>query len=146
MLSLWLPDNPDLKKGLTKMKTEKVDGDIKTFSGAALPAPLTYEGTFEAYETHAEVVAAKDEPSHDEVVAFRNTQRRNNKRQALMSEALEAASKAYLAAGGDKDKNPYVKPTLETSADLRYKTIFDALKAAGKSDEEAANTAKAALA
>jgi hypothetical protein len=63
-----------------------------------------------------------------------------------MSEALENASKAYLEAGGDKDKNPYVKPTLETSADLRFKTIYDALKAAGKSDEEARATATAALA
>lgn len=128
------------------MKIETLSGSIETQFGAKLPQVLEYSGPVEVYETFAELVAAKDEPSNDEIVAFRNTQRKNNRRQGLMQESLEAASKAFLEAGGDKDKNPYVKPTLETSPALRYKVIYDALIAAKKSHEEADATAKAALA
>lgn len=124
------------------MKTEKLEGTIESAFGSKLPQALSYAGSFEAYENSSEVRAANDMPSDDEVVSFRNTQRRNNKRQALMTDALEAAAKAWTGTG----TNPYVKPTLETSEDLRFKVIYDALIAAGKSAEEATNTAKAALA
>jgi hypothetical protein len=128
------------------MKTETLKGTIESAFGVKLPSALEYNGSFESYENVGEVRSANDMPSDDEVVSFRNTQRRNNKRQALMTDALETASKKFLAEGGDKDKNPYVKPTLETSPDLRFKVIYDALIAAGKSEQEATETAKAALA
>src|SRR5262249_6554957 len=128
------------------MKTETLSGVIESAFGAKLPEPVKYSGSFDAYEKVDEVKSANDMPSDDEVVSFRNTQKRNNKRQQLMSDALESAAKAFTAANGDKVTNPYVKPTLESSADLRYKTIYDALIAAGKSPEEAKNTAEAALA
>lgn len=113
------------------MKTESLKGTIESAYGSKLPSPVNYEGTFEAYETASEVRAANDMPSDDEVVSFRNTQRRNNQRQKLMQEAL--------------DKAGIVKPTLENSEELRYKNIYDALIAAGKSETEAETIAKAAL-
>ena len=113
------------------MKTEKLSGLIENAYGAKLDTPVKYDGNFEAYESGQEVRAANDMPSDDEVVSFRNSQRRAAARQRLMQEALDAA--------GIK------KPTLENSAELRYKNIFDALKAAGKSDSEADAIAKAAL-
>lgn len=124
------------------MKTETLKGTIESAFGTKLPAALEYSGSFEAYENVGEVKSANDMPSDDEVVSFRNTQRRNNKRQSLMQDALDVAAKAWTGTG----TNPYVKPTLETSEDLRFKVIYDALIAAGKSPEEATNTAKAALA
>jgi hypothetical protein len=124
------------------MKTETLKGTIESAFGAKLPQALTYAGSFEAYESAGEVRSANDMPSDDEVVSFRNTQRRNNKRQALMQDALDVAAKGWTGTG----TNPYVKPTLETSSDLRFKVIYDALIASGKSEEEATNTAKAALA
>lgn len=114
------------------MKTETLAGTIESAYGSKLPKSVSYSGSFEAYENVGEVKSANDMPSDDEVVSFRNTQRRNNRRQKLMQDALDAAG--------------IVRPTLETSEELRYKTIYDALLAAGKSPEEAANTAKAALA
>jgi hypothetical protein len=124
------------------MKTETLKGTIESAFGVKLPSALEYAGSFEAYENSGEVRAANDMPSDDEVVSFRNTQRRNNKRQSLMTDALEVAAKAWSGTG----TNPYVKPTLETSSDLRFKVIYDALIAAGKSEQEATETAKAALA
>lgn len=113
------------------MKTEKLSGVIENAYGNKLSTPVNYEGEFQAYENGQEVRAANDMPSDDEVVSFRNQQRRAAARQALMQAAL--------------DKAGIKKPTLENSPELRYKNIFDALKAAGKSDSEADAIAKAAL-
>jgi hypothetical protein len=114
------------------MKTEKLTGTMETAYGKKLDTPIKYEGTFEAYENVGEVKAANDMPSDDEVVSFRNTQKRNNQRQKLMQEALDNA--------GIK------KPTLENSEELRIKNIVDSLVAKGKSVEEATATALAILA
>ncbi len=119
------------RKREAKMKTEKLTGTIESAYGKKLDKPVNYEGTFEAYENVGEVRSANDMPSDDEVVSFRNTQKRNNTRQRLMQEAL--------------DKAGIVKPTLENSEELRYKNIYDALIAAGKSVTEAESIAKAAL-
>jgi hypothetical protein len=140
MLSSLAALKPPLQR-IATMKTETLKGTIESAFGVKLPSALEYNGSFEAYENVSEVRAANDMPSDDEVVSFRNTQRRNNKRQALMTDALEVAAKAWTGTG----TNPYVKPTLETSSDLRFKVIYDALIAAGKSEEEAKATATAAL-
>jgi hypothetical protein len=113
------------------MKIEKLSGTMENAYGNKLDTPINYEGEFQAYETKAEIVSANDMLSDDEVVAARNSQRRAAARQRLMQAALDAA--------GIK------KPTLETSAELRYKNIYDALVAAGKSASEAESIAKAAL-
>lgn len=113
------------------MKTEKFSGTIENAYGQQLPAPVKFEGQFDAFETYAEIQAANELPSNDEVVSFVNTRRKNNARQKAMTQALEAAG--------------IVKPTLETSPELRLKTIKDALVAAGKSEAEAEAIAKASL-
>lgn len=118
------------------MKTEKLDGVMESAYGKKLDTPIKYSGSFEAYENKPEVVAANDLPSDDEVVSFRNTQRRNAARQKFMQAALDAAGIA--------------KPTLETSEELRIKAIVDSLTAlpvdkGGKTVEEATVIAKAAL-
>ncbi len=99
--------------------------------GKKLPTPVNYTGTFESYENVGEIRSANDWPSDDEVVSFRNTQKRNNARQKFMQEAL--------------DKAGVVKPTLENSEELRVKNIVDSLVASGKSVEEATAIARAAL-
>lgn len=113
------------------MKQETLEGVIESAYGSKLAKPVDYKGVFDAYENHAEIVAANDLPSHDEVVSFRNQQRRAAARQRLMQVALDAAG--------------VQKPTLENSPDLRYKSIYDALIASGKSASEAEAIAKAAL-
>lgn len=127
------------------MKTEKLDGGLDNMWGKKLPKTVSYVGSFEAYETFAEIVAAKDEPSNEEIVSFRNGQRRANQRQKLMADALDVAAKQWTAEG-NTGENPYVKPTIASSPDMRFKVIYDALIAAGKSEAEATETAKAALA
>jgi len=113
------------------MKPEKLEGKMDKAYGQDLPKSLTYSGEFQVYENIGEVKSANDMPSDEEVVNFRNTQRRNNARQKFMQEALDTA--------GIK------KPTLETSEELRIKNIVDSLVASGKSAEEATTIAKAAL-
>ena len=113
------------------MKTETLSGTMDKAYGQALPSPITYSGTFEVYENSGEVKAANDMPSDEEVVQFRNSQRRNNARQKFMTEALNKAG--------------IVKPTLETSEELRIKNIVDSLVASGNGVEEATTIAKAAL-
>lgn len=135
------PDRTD-----EKMTTETLTGKIETVFGKKLEdlglAALDYSGDIELFDTKAEVVEKNEMPNDDEIVAFRNTQRRNNKRQALMAAAIEAAAKAWT---GKAEDNPFVKPTLATSSDLRYKAIYDALRADKKSHEEADRIAKTAL-
>ena len=113
------------------MKFEKLSGVMESAYGKKLDKPVSYDGGFDAFENYPEVVAANELPTNDEVVSFRNQQRRAAARQRLMQEAL--------------DKAGIVKPTLENSAELRYKSIYDALIAAGKSATEAEAIAKAAL-
>lgn len=113
------------------MKQEKLSGVIENAYGKKLDTPIKYEGSFEAFENGPELRAANEMPSDDEAVSFRNQQRRAAARQRLMQEAL--------------DKAGITKPTLENSAELRYKNIYDALVAAGKSEQEADAIAKAAL-
>lgn len=113
------------------MKTEVLEGTIENAYGKKLDTPVNYKGEFQAYETAQEVRTANDMPSDDEVVSFRNQQKRAATRQKLMQDAL--------------DKAGIKKPTLENSPELRYKSIFDALVASGKSTTEADAIAKAAL-
>ena len=78
------------------MKTEKFSGSIGSFLGEKLPKELKFAGTYEAYESYEEVKTANDLPTNDEVVDYRNTQRKNNARQKTMQDTLT--------------ENGYVKP------------------------------------
>lgn len=115
------------------MKTEKLEGVIETAYGTKLATAIKYSGEFETYEGAAEVKAANDLPSDEEVVAMRNTQRRNNARQKFMQAALDAAG--------------IQKPTLDNSEAMRIKNIVDSLTSGPqpKTVEEATAIARAAL-
>ena len=114
------------------MNTETFKGTIENAYGQALPTAVKYEGKFEAYSSFDELKAANDLPSNDEILAFINTKRKNNARQAAMNAALTAAG--------------IVKPTLENDSDLQVKTMVKAMVASGKYNEEQATAlAKQAL-
>jgi hypothetical protein len=71
------------------MATEKFSGAVKSAWGHELPEEVKFSGTFEAFETYEQLVAAKEEPSHDEVVAMVNNKRKAAARSKATLEALE---------------------------------------------------------
>lgn len=93
---------------------------------------LKFEGTYEAYENYAEVVAANDLPSNEDVVKFRNATRKINARSKALTTALDNAG--------------IVKPTLENDDQLKLQTMFDVfMSIKGTTKEEAREKASAAL-
>ena len=73
------------------MKSETFSGTVENAYGEKLPKAVSFKGTYQAYETAAEVKEAKDELNDEEIVSVRNAQRKANARQKAMTEALEAA-------------------------------------------------------
>jgi hypothetical protein len=112
------------------MKTIKFSGISENAYGKAI-TPLKYETAYDAYEGISEVRAANDYPSDADVVKFLNAQRKANARQKAMQAAWDAAG--------------LIKPTLENDEQLRLKSMFKILVAAGKSESEAKTLASATL-
>ena len=128
------------------MKTEKISGTMEKWDKRALPKPLDWAGEVELYESYSEIVEKSDVPNHDEVLAFRNDQRKANARAKAGKEAVDREAKTWKEQNPDsKEANPYEKATINNSADMRYKNIYDTLIAAGKSPEQADRLAKASL-
>lgn len=73
------------------MKPETFKGTVESAYGSQLPTPVSFNGSFEAFESYAELQTANELPSNDEVLSFVNAKRKNNARQKSMTEALEAA-------------------------------------------------------
>lgn len=73
------------------MKTETFKGEVSQAYGKVLPTPVTFEGSFDAFETYNEVVTAKEEPSNEDVVNIVNAKRKASARAAATVAALEAA-------------------------------------------------------
>lgn len=90
-------------KPLTELKLK--DGTTNTV------AVLKFAGETEAYDNIAEVRAANDYPKDDEVVKFRNTQRKANERQRAMLATVTAAG--------------LVQPTAENDPQLRLRKMRD---------------------
>lgn len=105
------------------MKTEKFSGTIENAYGKPVAPALKFEGTYQAYETKAEIEAQGDLPTDKEIVAYRNAQRKAAARQASFNSTLEAAG--------------IEKPTLENDVLLQLKTLYKTLVAAKKSHAEA---------
>jgi len=103
----------------------------KTAYGKTLDTPVSYSFSWENYSDHAEVVAAKDELSQDEVVKVRNQERKAKARQAALTAALDAAG--------------IVKPNLENDPQFRLAQMYKILIAAKKSHQEARELAAATL-
>ncbi len=73
------------------MRTETFKGTMENAYGEALPKPIPFTGSFEAFESYDEVSKANELPSNDEVVAFVNAKRKANARAKTSTAALEAA-------------------------------------------------------
>ena len=113
------------------MKSEKFSGTIESAYGKPVSPAIKFEGTYDAYETVVEVREKNDYPSDDEIVSFKNNQRKANARQKAMQSALDAAG--------------YEKPTLENDRALQVKTLVKVFMAAGKSEAEATALAESTL-
>ena len=73
------------------MKTETFSGTTSTAYGEPLDKPLPVVGTYEAFENKAEIIAANEMPSDDELVAFVNNKRKANARAKATQVALDKA-------------------------------------------------------
>jgi hypothetical protein len=114
------------------MKNERFSGTIESAYGKPVTPALKFDGTFDAYESVEEIRVKNDYPSDDEIVAFKNNQRKANSRQKAMQAALDAAG--------------YEKPTLENDRALQVRTLVKVFLAAGKSEAEATALAESTLA
>jgi hypothetical protein len=112
------------------MKTETFKGTIESAYGRTLPNKLTFSGEFEAYETVDELRAANKYPSDDDIVSFVNAKEKSNARQKAMNETLNAAG--------------IEKPTMD-DPQVQLATIIKALRASGRSEEEAISLAEGTL-
>jgi hypothetical protein len=112
------------------MKAETFKGTIESAYGSPLATPLSFSGSFDAYESYDEASTANDLPSRDEQLAFVNNKRKANARQKAMQTALDAAG--------------INKPTLD-DPQVQLKTIIKALVASGKSEADATQIAEATL-
>jgi hypothetical protein len=113
------------------MKTVKFDGTIESAYGNPVSPALSFAGEYQAFENIDEVRQKNEVPSDDEVVTFCNNKRKANARQKSMTAALEAAG--------------IEKPTLETDALLRLKTLYKVFIASGKSEQEARDLATSTI-
>lgn len=114
------------------MKNERFSGTIESAYGKPVSPALKFDGTYDAYESVEEIKSKNDYPSDDEIVAFKNNQRKANARQKAMQAALDAAG--------------YEKPTLENDRALQVRTLVKVFLAAGKSEAEATALAESTLA
>jgi hypothetical protein len=113
------------------MKTITVDAKATEFDGETLPKAVPYSYKYDAFENKAEVLAAGENPSDADLLRFVNNKRKQNER----NKALIAAMKAIGIE----------KKTIENSDKVRFRTIYDVLIAAKKSEAEATQMAAASL-
>lgn len=106
------------------MENKTGTATAKTAYGKTLDSAITYDYKYSVYADIAEVKAANDLLTDDEIVKVRNTERQANARQKALTAALDAAG--------------IVKPTLENSEQLQLQTVFKALMASKRYTEEAA--------
>ena len=111
------------------METKTGTSTANTAYGKALATPITYEFSYNTYETNDELVAAKDELTLDEQRKVRNTERLNNAR----AKALQAAL----------DKAGIVRPDIKTDEQLRLREMFKVLMSSGRFDEATARSVAA---
>jgi hypothetical protein len=113
------------------MKTESFEATAESGRGVKFESPVTYSGDYSVYEKADEVRAANDWPSDDDIVEYRNTQRK-----------LAARNKALNAK---LDELGIEKQTINNSESMRLAGMVRILMASGVSQEEATATAKATL-
>lgn len=97
------------------MKTETYKGTVESAYGKVLTSPVKFEGSFDAFETFAELQTANEVPSNDDIVSFVNSKRKASSRAAATTAALEAAGIS--------------KPDPNSPEQIRERMISDAMKA-----------------
>lgn len=113
------------------MKQETFEAEAGSGRGVTFDTPLKYNGSYTVYETAGEIRTANDWPSDEDILEYRNTQRKLAARNKALNAALDAAG--------------IVKPSIENSESLRLSGMVKILVASGMSQDEATNTAKATL-
>ena len=113
------------------MKAVSFKAKTETAWGKPLADPIPYEGSYQAFESLAEVRQVGEFPSDKEMLLMVN----NKRKAAARSKALKAA----LEAAG------YEQPTMETDVTLQLKTLYKVYIAAKKSHEEARALAASTL-
>lgn len=113
------------------MKTEKFEGQIESAYGKTIEPALKYSGEFGRFENIDELRSRNEFPKDSEIVDMVNARRKANARQKAMTAALDAAG--------------YEKPTLENDVQLQLRTVYKALVANGKSEQEARDIASRTL-
>lgn len=99
------------------MKTETFSGKIETAFGKTLPSPVSFSGSFEAYENYEDIVKANDLLSNEEVLNAVNAKRKAKARAAATTEALQAAG----IEKPDTSSPEYVKAQMVKSFAKLYK-------------------------
>lgn len=113
------------------MKTETFTAEASSGRGKTFDKPLQYGGEYEVYESPDEIRQRNDWPSDDDVLEYRNTQRKLAARNKALNQALDDAG--------------IEKQTINNSESLRLAGMVRILMAAGDSEEEATATAKRTL-
>lgn len=113
------------------MKTETFESQAESGRGQKFDTPLKYSGDYTIYESVDELRKANDWPSDEDILEYRNTQRKLAARNKALNAALDAAG--------------VIKPSIENSENLRLAGMVKILVASGMSQEEATDTAKATL-
>lgn len=110
------------------MKTETFGFTVETAYGNKLPVPLTVSTNYEAYETYAEITSS-DLPKEKDILNFVNAKAKASARASATTEALNEAG--------------VVKPTLETSPEMRFNQMVKILVAGGIDEATAKQQATA---
>lgn len=113
------------------MERKTATATVTQAYGKTLDKPITFEYGWDAYSNYAEVEAANDNLTNDEVVKVRNEQRKIASRQKTQTEQLTA--------------NGIVKPTLENDPQFRLRQMFNTIMANKTHSEEAARKAASDL-
>lgn len=116
----------------TQYEKETFEGSIEKQWGRNFDVPVSYIGEFNKILSN-EAIPAAEMPSDEDILDLVNNKRKANARQKAMSDALATAAKAFERDNPGKD-NPYVRPTLENSDDLRVKNMVDAMVSQKKAD------------
>lgn len=114
------------------MKTETFSGKIENAYGQALPTPVSFSGSFDAFENYDEVKQANEVLSNDEMLQVVNAKRKNNARAKASIAALDAAG--------------IMKPDPNSPEQLRAGLIKNLVKAKGLDEATAASIVDGLLA
>jgi len=113
------------------MKTETFTAKAESGRGKTFDTPLEYGGEYTVYDNAQEIKDANDWPSDNDIVEYRNTQRKLAARNKALNQALDDAG--------------VEKQTINNNPQMRLAGMVRILMASGESEEAATAIAKATL-